>query len=335
MFKIYGSRILSQIFSTDKYILGIISDGFGNKLYMITLYIYLYFKINMYQKLDKIYLVYKISDHERGEIEERLDYIFPKIKKLEFIKFINWNDYKKLKIDMAKDSVYINSKKIRQNKFSEIKLPIKYFDYNFDKKYFLEYKNYFMDLFTFRDSFKKLDNQFDFNIPLIHIRLGDKLYHNYKCVIEKKDVHMFALYTPEFYRDISVSFNKVYVSTDSPELFNLYYRKVLNKKVILIDQPFYNILYLMTKFKRIVLSDSTLSVFASYLNKNLVKCYGHKFIVERDLQCNKKKIGPIRNKLLLSNVELLEDDKYFLHNNRKLLKEIYEFSIGLKGDQIK
>ena len=319
MFKIYGSRFLSGNLSTDKYILGFVSDGFGNKMYMITQYIYLYFKINMYQKLDKIYLVYKFSDHEKQKEEEKLDYIFPKIKDLKFIKFISWDNYKKLKKGL--DNVFAYKELIRQEKFSELKLPFKYFDYNFKKKYFLAYESYFRNLFSFRDSFKKLDTKFDFNIPLLHIRLGDKIWFTGNCILNKEGKKIYAVLTPEFYRDISKKYDKVYVSTDSPELFDLYYRKVLNKKIILINQPFYNIFYLMTKFKILVLSESTLSIFASYLNKNLVRCYGHKYYLNYS-DCIRKKKRLLENKLFLKKMVLLEEKKYLLHNNKDLLKKM-------------
>lgn len=328
MYKIYGSRILSGIFSTDKYILGFVSDGFGNKMYMITQYIYLYFKINMYQKLDKIYLVYRFSDHEKQREEERLDYIFPKIKDLKFIKFISWDDYEKLKKGL--DNVFAYQELIRHEKFSELKLPFKYFDYNFKKKYFLAYKSYFRNLFSFRDSFKKLDNKFDFNIPLLHIRLGDKIWFTGNCILNNKGKKIYAVLTPEFYRDISKQYDKVYVSTDSPELFDLYYRKVLNKKIILINHSFYNIFYLMTKFKILVLSESTLSIFASYLNKNLVKCYGHKYYLNYS-DCIRKEKRVLENKLFLKNIELLEDEKYLLHNNKDLLKKMYQSQLKIKN----
>ena len=41
----------------------------------------------------------------------------------------------------------------------------------------------------------------------------------------------------------------------------------LGVDVILLDEPYWNLLYLMTKFNNVILSDSTIGIFATYLNK--------------------------------------------------------------------
>ena len=85
----------------------------------------------------------------------------------------------------------------------------------------------------------------------------------------------------------------------------------------------------MTKFKILVLSESTLSIFASYLNKNLVKCYGHKYYLNYE-DCTRKEKRLLENKLFLKNTELLEDKKYLLHNNKDLLKDMFLSQLKIK-----
>ena len=56
-YKCYGKRIIKKVYaggSPNKYILGILSEGFGNKLYMLTFYIYMYFKIKECQQIDSV-----------------------------------------------------------------------------------------------------------------------------------------------------------------------------------------------------------------------------------------------------------------------------------------
>jgi len=143
---------------------------------------------------------------------------------------------------------------------------------------------------------------------------------------EKKNAKVFAVYTPEFYRDLLKKFNnkiKVYIFTDSPKIFKKFYAKYIKHKFELVDVEFYKAFYLMSKFRNIIISESTLSLYASYLNDFTKKrIFGHKYMIKVG---KIPRIIYIESKLITDNAFLLNDKKYFLNENSKLLKEMYSF----------
>ena len=50
---------------------------------------------------------------------------------------------------------------------------------------------------------------------------------------------------------------------------------MIKNKYYLVDANFYQAFYLMSKFKNIIISDSKLSIFASYFNYQKKKILGH------------------------------------------------------------
>jgi hypothetical protein len=323
--------------NTNKYILGFISDGFGNKMYMLTHYIHIFFEIKKYQKIDYLYLHYYTSLHEINvgyNIENGYLYnVFPKINKLNFIKWVNWDEYNKLKLNIKRIHNIKNNKKLfnKNFNFKKVNLPIRYIvEYykNFEKSFYLS-DNYNKKIFTFNPNFKKLDKKYNFNIPLIHVRLGDKINYTYNAVFrrEKKE-SIYAICTPKFYSDalklLNIKSKFIYVSTDSKEIFQKFYSQYIDKEIVFIDEIYYNAFYLFTKFKYMILSDSTLSIFASYMNKDLKKSITHGLYLTHILY-NNTKIEYNKNKLFLKNTIKINKKKYLLHNKKKLLNEIYNF----------
>lgn len=331
-----NNNIISK-FNTNKYILGFISDGFGNKMFMITHYIHIFMKIRQYQDIDYLYLHYYTSMHELNNVknlDKGLIYnVFPKIKKLDFIRWVNWDEYNILKLNIKIIHKIKNNRELFNKNFNakKVNLPIRYIvEYykNFKKEYYLN-DNFNKNLFTFNSDFKKLDKKYNFNIPIIHARLGDKIDFTYNAVFRKqKKEQIYAINSPFFYIEALKLFNFrskfIYVSTDSPNIFKKFYSKFFDKKIVFIKENYYNIFYLFTKFKYLILSDSTLSIFASYMNKNLKKSVSHGLYLNHFIY-NNSKIKYLKNKLFLKNTIKLYDKKYLLHNNKKLLSEIYNF----------
>jgi hypothetical protein len=305
------------------YILGFLSDGFGNKLYMLTYYIHIFFKIKKYKKIEKIYLVSYTSDHEKDTEKEKIYNIFPSLKKQKWLVWIDWDKYKTLKKNIKQTIIDTEIKE-----YNKIKLPLNLKGYIFDKRYFIQSERFFNKLYQFNSTFKKLNNNFDYNSIAIHIRLGDKIDYVYDFVIKgKKNTRVFAVYTPEFYRDLLKNFDtkiKVYIFTDSPQIFQKFYAKHIKHKFELVNVEFYEAFYLMSKFRNIIISESTLSIYASYLNDfNKKRIFGHKYMIQTG---KISKITYIESNLITTNALLLNDTKYFLNENSKLLEEIYSFN---------
>ena len=304
------------------YILGFVSDGLGNKLYMLTYYIYLYFKIKKFQKIDKIYLVSVTSGHEKDNENEKIYNIFPLLKKQDWLEWIDWEKYKILKKGIKQK---ITNTKI--DKFGKIKLPLLYKGYIFSKNNFFKSYKFFSKLYTFNDNFHKLDKNYNFNGVAVHIRLGDKISYIYDHVIlNKRDNYTFTIFTPEYYIDHLKNFSlqtPVYIFTDSPKIFEKFYSKFIKHNYKLVNLNFYESFYLMSKFKNIILSDSTLGIFSSYFNVKDKKIYGYKYIYFAEKY---KEARYVKQKLLPETSINHRSKKYYINENIKLLKEIYEFN---------
>lgn len=208
--------------------LGIISQGLGNKIWMLVGYIY------RFQHSDSkiLYIYYKKSKHEEGNTSEHLEEIFPKLKKLPWLKFIyDWKEYDIIKKDAT---IYEN-------------------DYDFKPEYF----NMDLKVFTPNPDYKPLLKKYDTkNGIVLHYRLGDKVrrsdYLTMKPEYFLKHVQMM----------LSESEGPVYLASDSMDKAV----KLLGISVIPIEEDAVSAFYLLTKFKRLILSDSTFGIVARYLN---------------------------------------------------------------------
>jgi hypothetical protein len=303
------------------YILGFISEGFGNKLYMLTYYIHLFFKIKKYHKLEKLYLVHYDSFHELGKEEEKLYNIFPLLKNQKWLEWIDWDKYSELSKNIKQS---ISHKEITD--YQNVKLPLSSKGFIFSNKHFFQSYNFFMKLYQFNNNYKKLDKSYNFNGIAVHIRLSDKIKYIYDYVIKKKNVKdVFSIFIPEYYTDILKNFSldtPVYIFTGSPRIFKKIYLPHFKHKVVLVDLSFYESFYLLTKFKNIILSESTFSIIASYFNNKGRNIYGHKYYFK-----NKRNIV---SNLIPYNTNKIESKKYFIKENKEFLKELYKFSKDLK-----
>ena len=259
------------------YILGFIAEGFGNKMFMLTYYIHIFFKIKKYHKLEKLYLVHYDSFHEIGNDDEKVYNIFPLLKNQEWLEWIDWNKYKKLRKEVKQ--VIINEE-IKD--YKKVKLPLNFKGFVFSDKYFIQSYNFFYKLYQFNDNFKKLDHKYDFNGVAVHVRLSDKIKYIYDyAVLNKKNAHVFAIFTPQYYIDQLSNFpldTPVYIFTGSPRIFKKFYAPYFKHKIKIVNISFYETFYLLTKFKNIVLSESTFSIFSSYFDYKNKNIFGHKLL---------------------------------------------------------
>lgn len=222
------------------YLLSYLKQGFGNKLFMIMK------AINTYRKgdYDALLLVYTKSHHEKGTPEENVLDIFPKLNELPWLKFISWKEYDSLKKD---------NEELLQ-------------DYEFVPDDFIELRPFIKKYFVMNSKYDYLLDKYDTKKGIgVHIRLGDKFEINKKFLKETKREN-YLLLQPRYYIEQVENLLKekkgpVYIFTDSPR-----FAKCFGLNAEIVDEGFIETFYLFTKFRRSVISESTLTQAASYMN---------------------------------------------------------------------
>lgn len=242
--------------------LGIVSEGLGNKIWMLLGYIYRF----KHSDSEVLYVFYKKSHHEESHLED----IFPKLKKLPWLKFIyDWKDYDQIKKDAI---IYENT-------------------YDFKPEYF----DMDLKILTPNPDYKPLLKKYDTkNGIVLHYRLGDK--------VKRSD---YLTMKPEYFlkhvqKMLSESEGPVYLASDSMDKAV----KLLGIPVIPIEEDSASTFYLLTKFRRLILSDSTFGIVARYLNTD---CQA--VIPEYKVSWGDHKLR--KSPLLLEGAFELEKDKSF------------------------
>lgn len=214
------------------YIIGYTTQGFGNKVLMLASYIHQFFVLKHSKEIDltMLYVLNVKSKHEEGTEKEMLTHIFPKLENLKWLTFVNsWKEYDALKKDAYAELTHT---------------------YEFDTTALDNYKKYFTINPEYKPLLKKYDTK---NGILLHYRLGDKLKLMNEHLVLKHEYFLNNL--------AKLPTGPVYLVSDSPELAS----KLL-PDAILIREDWVDTFYLMTKFKKMILSESTIGIVATYLN---------------------------------------------------------------------
>jgi hypothetical protein len=232
-----------------------IKHGFGNKV-LIFMYLIEIFKR---EKADQLYIVQQKSHHEEGVEEDNLTYIFPDLKNLDWLKFVSWSDYDKLKkTEDAKEIQY------------ELYDWLTY-------EYILKYKSFIKNYMKPNEVYEPLLEKYDVKKGIaIHVRYGDKLKIN-KSLIKRKSFPRHVLMTPDYYikycnEMLAEKPGPVYIFTDSEDLVKKLILPHLPGAII-ADEPYQHVFFLLAKFRRQIISDSTLSCVSGYFNT-----YKHRII---------------------------------------------------------
>jgi hypothetical protein len=208
-----------------------LKEGFGNRFLMLLSVIKPFVK----QKVDGdiLYVLETFSKHDLGKEDERMENVFPKLKEIPWLRFLSsWDEY---------DEYSKGAEKITPN-----------FDFNPDilkgtksflKKWFVMKKR----------EFKDIDTK---NGILLHYRLGDKVKLMNSYLVMKPEY-----FTDNFYRMLEKKDGPVYLVSDSPAI-----AKKLIPHATFLDLGWLDTFYLITKFKRSILSESTFGVAATSLN---------------------------------------------------------------------
>jgi len=271
------------------YVIAQLKEGFGNKLFMLVRYINKFKEIHLANKdVTLLYILQGVSKHEQGVAEESFLHIFPDLANVSWLKFITWNQYDTLKDDA----------------FQEFKV-----DFVFIKDDFLELKPLLKKSFKMNPSYEYLLNKYDTKKGIaIHIRLGDKFNINFNRLQRglKED---FLLMSPRYYieetqRLLAEKKGPVYIFSDSPEFAECLLKPELPDAQI-VDEDFPETFFLLTKFKRAIVSESTLALAAGYMN--FLK---HQIIIP-SYRLQVKRGGIVDSKYVDPTVFQLEDDRSY------------------------
>lgn len=302
--------------------IGIIDGGFGNKIFDLLVLLYL-----QYINSGKIYIVIKKSNHELIH-DKSIFEIFNKLKN-EFIIVDNLKEINKMekKVDIDKRLIF---KCLDINSINDFHIDEKY-QFIFVSKITRCYK-YIYDIYNklpYKNLFSINENIISKNIleitkqkyMIIHIRYGDKLLGAFK------GDNKWIIYSPQFYKYIINKFLKkkikIYIITDD---INIVQKFILNDKINdnikILDIPWWEAFYCLTKSRYTVLSISTFSFMGTFLNINLKKAY----IVLRpnDPKFINDKI-PEEDIIQYTNWKKYNDNKYILNYDKKLMKSMLDY----------
>jgi hypothetical protein len=297
--------------------------GFGNKIFDLLILLYL-----QYINGGKIYIIINKTHHDLIHDKSIFD-IFNKLKS-EFIviKYKEINNIQE-KIDV-KEQIILNCCK----NINSIN------DFHIDKKYkyiFLSniwccysfiyelYNNYpHKNLFSINEEIisKKILEITKEKYMIIHIRYGDKINLSLDGIKE------YIIYSPKFYKYIIKKFIKkkikIYIITDDINIVKKFILDdIQNDDIKILDIPWWDAFYCLTKSRYTVLSMSTFSFMATMLNKKLKKAY----IVVRpdDPKLSNKIKVPEEDIIQYTNWIKFNNKKYILNYNKKLMKTMLEY----------
>lgn len=210
----------------------VLKNGLGNKIFILVNMLHRYPK-------DKFFVVDKTTHHQEGIPEEKFWHLFPALKDHPRIEFITWKKYDSL-----------NQK--------ELEVPWKIF-YETDG-FVPRIKSYFHP----NQDYESLEEKLDFKKGIfVHVRLGDKFKENMQALRAGK-TQKYIVLKPMYYWDNIRRLRKkdepVYILSDDLEfaerIFPGFEYPDLN-----VNETF----YCFWKARRVILSESTLSISAVLL----------------------------------------------------------------------
>jgi hypothetical protein len=256
---------------------GKIREGFGNKLFMLLSH------INVFKKAkgESLYILECPCKHDRHS--DRFQLIFPHLNEIPWLHFVDQIKYDSLK-------------------GTEMKQP------SFLKEDFLELSSFIKKYFKMNEKYEKLLDKYDTKKGIaVHVRLGDKFQENYRQIKDGKK-ETYLLMSPKYYIDKTQEFlseknGPVYLFTDSIKFAECFLKPGLTEAII-VEEDFPESFFLLTKFKRAVISESTFSIAAHYMN--FLK---HEFIIPSYRLTPSK--GNLIDSPYVNSSFRLEDDKSY------------------------
>ena len=294
-----------------------INMGFGNKLMNLIIGLYTKYINNM----DLYLLVFK-SEHETNDDKTIID-IFPGISNYATI-LNNWKevddifpmDTRIIHSCEGNADVLHNFKK-DNTKNHIIKTPR--YCYRFVMDFYNELPNDYKNMLRINEQLllPSTHNLVDKNYVSVHIRYGDKL-----DISSKDDQYHYIIYTPDVYIQFINYFLKknwtVYILTDDVKIVSEF---IVNKikstnKLILLDIPFIDSFYILSKAVYSFLSISSFSMLAAIMNTKLKKGY----IIDRYDHMSRAISEESIN--LPKQVKRIKNKRYILNDDVVLMKKM-------------
>jgi hypothetical protein len=285
----------------DKYknaIIIIVKNGLGNKLMTIINLIYKY-------SGKPIYFLEQLSHHQNRSFAEKLRYIFPNLNTDKDYSIMSWKLFDALQKKGIKETEY-------QDHEMYYTIPG-----------FINLTTNTRNLLKMNSNYDYLINKYDLkNGIFVHYRLGDKFELNFN-ELQKNKVCKYALFTPEYYVEsiskmLKEKPGKVYILSDSIKVAECLLKdKILN--AIFVNEKTAETFYLMTHCNRFIISESSMTVCAVYLNNNKPQIIAPNFLID-----------PRDNHKLINNIYF--NDKIVSFNNNKgyLLNKKEQYDIIYK-----
>jgi hypothetical protein len=300
-----------------------INEGFGNKIF--NLLIILYFQ---YINGGEMNIIINKSKHESVHDKSIFDIFkllknkFTILENMSYIDKIEKNiEEKKRFIFDCKNIKSLSDFKIN-NSYEFIYITKKTICYKFMYDIYnkLPYNNLFKineDIIT--DKVKEITNC---EYMLIHIRYGDKLE------LAFKGDNKWIIYTPQFYKSLIKKYKgkiKIYIITDDIKLVKKYILDNENsEEVKILDLPWWEAFYCLTKSTYTILSISTFSILGTMLNKNIKKA----FIITRPNDKNLINNNKLPEEEIIgyTNWKKIDNKKYILNYDKKFMRNMIEYN---------
>lgn len=295
--------------------------GFGNKVFDFISALHLrkeYPNTEIFFAIDK-------SVYDTDE-DPFFGQIFPKISAESIIKFMFMNKYKKLETDLPITETYIDKltdlpKAITENiRFTGL--------HKFAYTMYTALNTTDKQLFAINSKLisKKIEDASNAEYACVHVRYGDKLCHSKD--IDSNPYLKYPVYTPKYYELqiknlLDAGVPMIYIMTDTIDLTNEYIMSKFtdNKKVRLMESGFVESFYLMTKAEYIILSYSTFSFAAAYINEMAI-CHIVKKVIN-----DEKNDYIYEDDALDPNWILINEPRFILNMDQDLVNEMLSKTI--------
>lgn len=217
-----------------EYIL-VLKNGLGNKIFILINFLHRYKNVTFH-------IIDKTSHHQERLSEEKIWHLFPKLKDIKNVSFIRWKEYDELK-----------------KKLPEFEIP-------FDIFYSIEgFKPKIKKYFKSNEIYDTLKEKYDLKKGIfVHFRLGDKFDLN---LIELKNNKppKYVVMKPEYYEyhisNLRMNDEPVYIFSDSIKIAKC----LLSGEYTFVDEGANETFYCFQNARRVIISESTLSIAAVLL----------------------------------------------------------------------
>ena len=305
------------------------SKGFGNKVFDLIAGVYLRKKYDV--NTDVFFAV------EKSIYDTEEDPFFGQVftKTMNTFKFMFMNKYKRMKLEGSIKEIMIDKLEDLPDIITENVRFIGMHKFIYQMYSFLGFNDKAIFQINPKLISKKIEDISKTEYGCVHIRYGDKLcYAGEENHNDKYTQYKYPVYTPDYYilqiRNLLNADIDVYVMTDTIDIVTQYIMPefINNPKVKLLDSQYIESFYLLTRAGYLILSYSTFSFAAAYLNEKAV-CHLVKKIINdpiKDYTYEDDAINP--------NWTIIDVSGFVLNSNQQLIGDMLS-NVDMCGKYIK